>query len=102
MFNEDLTCYRFRPAQQQATLFRNAASDEIIFVQQGSGDVLTTYGTLPYRRGDYLVMPRTTICFRRQVRSTPPKLTLLDDSEALPTRELRTASNSIDLLPTPQ
>ncbi|QEG23196.1 homogentisate 1,2-dioxygenase [Mariniblastus fucicola] len=60
MFNDDLVAYRCRPAEQQSMLFRNAAADEIIFVQQGSGKVETTYGTLPYRRGDYIVIPRTT------------------------------------------
>jgi homogentisate 1,2-dioxygenase len=33
----------------------------VIFVQSGKGTVQTTFGTLPYRRGDYVVMPRTTI-----------------------------------------
>jgi len=60
MFNDDLVAYRCRPANQQSNLFRNSGADEIIFVQQGSGVVETTYGTLPYKRGDYIVIPRTT------------------------------------------
>jgi homogentisate 1,2-dioxygenase len=61
MFNEDLVCYRCRPEKAQATLYRNGAADEVIFIQHGSGTLETAYGTLPYRRGDYIVMPRTTI-----------------------------------------
>jgi homogentisate 1,2-dioxygenase len=61
MFNEDLIAYRCRPAEQQALLYKNAAADETIFIQQGQGVVHTTYGTLPYRRGDYVVIPRTTL-----------------------------------------
>ncbi len=60
MFNQDLACYRVKPSLAQEELFRNAAADEVIFIHQGSGYLETTYGKLPYRRGDYVVMPRTT------------------------------------------
>jgi len=60
MFNDDLTSWRCRPAQQQAELYRNGAADEIVFVQNGTGRVETLYGTVPYKRGDYIVIPRMT------------------------------------------
>lgn len=60
MFNDDLICWRVKPADKQNTLYRNGAADEVIFVQQGSGTIETAYGLLPYRRGDYVVIPRTT------------------------------------------
>lgn len=60
MFNEDLTCWRVKPDTQQTELYRNGTADEVIFIHQGSGHLETTYGKLPYRRGDYIVMPRTT------------------------------------------
>lgn len=58
-FNDDLVSYRARPTEQQQDLFRNGAADEVIFIQSGSGVVETMFGALPYRRGDYIVMPRT-------------------------------------------
>ena len=61
MFNEDVISYRCRPNQPQAMLYRNGAADEVIFIQSGGGVAETMYGTLRYRRGDYLVIPRTTI-----------------------------------------
>ena len=60
MFNEDLACYRVKPDVQQSELYRNGAADEVIFIHQGSGHLETMYGKLPYRRGDYIVIPRTT------------------------------------------
>ena len=60
LFNEDLICYRAKPETEQTELYRNGAADELIFIQQGSGYLETTYGKLPYRRGDYIVIPRTT------------------------------------------
>lgn len=60
MFNEDLIAWRARPSVQQEELFRNAAADEVIYIHQGSGHLRTVYGRVPYRRGDYIVIPRTT------------------------------------------
>jgi homogentisate 1,2-dioxygenase len=41
--------------------FKNADADEMIFVHEGSGTLLTQYGELTYGQGDYLVIPRGTI-----------------------------------------
>ncbi|MGH7180170.1 MAG: homogentisate 1,2-dioxygenase, partial [Tepidisphaeraceae bacterium] len=60
LFNEDVTAWRARPAQQQAVLFRNGGADEVIFVHAGKGTLETPYGRLPYREMDYIVIPRGT------------------------------------------
>lgn len=41
--------------------FKNADSDEVIFVHKGSGMLRTMYGNLEFGYGDYLVIPRGTI-----------------------------------------
>ena len=40
--------------------YRNAVGDECVYVQEGSGVVETVFGELPYRTGDYVVVPRAT------------------------------------------
>jgi homogentisate 1,2-dioxygenase len=40
--------------------YRNAIGDECVYVQEGSGVVETVFGELPYRTGDYVVVPRAT------------------------------------------
>ena len=40
--------------------YRNAQADELLFVHEGQGTLETTFGLLPYREGDYLVIPRGT------------------------------------------
>lgn len=60
MFNDDLVSWRVKPSEQQQELYRNGAADEVIFIHQGQGYIESFYGKLPYRRGDYVVMPRTT------------------------------------------
>ncbi|MBS1616606.1 MAG: homogentisate 1,2-dioxygenase [Bacteroidetes bacterium] len=41
--------------------YKNADADEVIFVHEGTGRVRTQYGQLPFRYGDYIVLPRGTI-----------------------------------------
>ena len=40
--------------------YRNAVGDECVYVEAGSGTVETVFGVLPYRTGDYVVIPRAT------------------------------------------
>ena len=41
--------------------FKNADADEVIFIHEGSGKLLTQYGELSFSYGDYLILPRGTI-----------------------------------------
>ncbi|MBS1497353.1 MAG: homogentisate 1,2-dioxygenase [Bacteroidetes bacterium] len=41
--------------------FKNADADELIFVHEGSGVVKTCYGSLTFKYGDYINLPRGTI-----------------------------------------
>ena len=40
--------------------YRNAVGDECVYVEQGSGTVETVFGVVPYRTGDYVIVPRAT------------------------------------------
>jgi homogentisate 1,2-dioxygenase len=41
--------------------YKNADADEMIFVHQGTGKLLTQYGEIEFGYGDYLLIPRGTI-----------------------------------------
>jgi homogentisate 1,2-dioxygenase len=41
--------------------YKNADADELIFIHEGSGKLLTQYGELPFSYGDYLIIPRGSI-----------------------------------------
>ncbi len=41
--------------------FKNADADEVIFVHEGTGTLKTIYGSIDFKYGDYLVIPRGTI-----------------------------------------
>jgi len=46
------------PKEPMGYHFKNASADECIFIHHGSGTVYTTFGTLPFRRKDYILIPK--------------------------------------------
>ena len=53
-------------------LYRNAIGDECVYVEAGAGTVETVFGVVPYRTGDYVLVPRATT--HRWVPSEPSRL----------------------------
>lgn len=49
------------PSQSTPYFFKNADADEMIFVHKGKGVVRTMYGNLPFKYGDYIIIPRGTV-----------------------------------------
>ncbi|MBS1578744.1 MAG: homogentisate 1,2-dioxygenase [Bacteroidetes bacterium] len=45
----------------QNYFYKNADADELIFIHEGSGKLLTQYGEISFAYGDYLIIPRGTI-----------------------------------------
>jgi len=65
MWNDDVEIWLARPDEEMDYFFRNGEGDEVIFVHEGSGTLETIFGDLPYKEGDYVVVPRgTTYRFR--------------------------------------
>ena len=65
MWNNDVEISLCRPTEAMSDFFRNGEGDEVIFVHEGSGTLETIFGELPYKEGDYVVVPRgTTYRFR--------------------------------------
>jgi homogentisate 1,2-dioxygenase len=58
MWNDDVEIWFCRPTQLGAGYYRNGEGDEVLFVHEGSGQVESIFGDLPYRQGDYIVIPR--------------------------------------------
>ncbi|GAB3500295.1 homogentisate 1,2-dioxygenase [Amycolatopsis cihanbeyliensis] len=64
--NADVTIC-FAAATADSPLYRNAAGDELCYVQGGAGTVETVYGALDVAEGDYLVIP-TSCTYRVRPR----------------------------------
>lgn len=62
MTNADLTISLAAPRKSMEDYFyKNAQHDEMIFVHEGEGVLLTQFGELPFGPGDYLLVPRGMI-----------------------------------------
>jgi homogentisate 1,2-dioxygenase len=63
LFNNDVHIVLAAPQKGLSgnTFFKNADSDEVLFIHEGSGTLRTQYGSLKFSYGDYLVVPRGTI-----------------------------------------
>ncbi|MCL9979963.1 MAG: homogentisate 1,2-dioxygenase [Bacteroidia bacterium] len=62
LLNTDITISVAAPKQSMTDyFFKNADSDEVLFVHEGSGTLKTIYGQIRFEYGDYLVIPRGTI-----------------------------------------
>ena len=80
MWNQDVEISLCRPDSSMDYFFRNGEGDEVIFVHEGSGTLETTFGDVPYKDGDYLVIPRGTTY--RFVPARPAAPSRLRDARA--------------------
>ncbi|MFZ4713976.1 MAG: homogentisate 1,2-dioxygenase [Bacteriovoracaceae bacterium] len=60
LFNKDVTLSFGRYSKSFSKFFRNADFDELFFIHDGEGKIETTYGHIPYKKGDYIILPRGT------------------------------------------
>lgn len=76
MGNADVVWNQGLVAEQMTDFFKNAEADEILFIHKGSGTLHSMYGDVPFKSGDYLVIPRGTI-WKIEFDSLPvPMLTI--------------------------
>jgi homogentisate 1,2-dioxygenase len=59
--NQDVQLSLAAPQKSTEYFFKNAMADELIFVHQGTGVVKTAFGSLPFKYGDYIHIPRGVI-----------------------------------------
>lgn len=57
MGNGDVVLYVVRPTEPMEYWYKFGQGDEVIFVHDGTGVLESQFGILPYRPGDYLVIP---------------------------------------------
>ena len=77
LFNDDVALLFARPTVNDAHFYRNAQADEVVYVGEGAGVLETQFGELPYRAGDYLVVPRHVL-HRFRMDATPHRLLVIE------------------------
>ncbi|SFJ32997.1 homogentisate 1,2-dioxygenase [Thermoflavimicrobium dichotomicum] len=75
--NEDVVIATVKPTEPMNYFFRNGDGDEIIFVHEGEGVLETVFGELPYRPGDYLVIPVGTT-YRLEMKTKEQRFLVIE------------------------
>lgn len=71
------------PSQSLTSYFyKNADSDEVIFIHQGKGKLRTLLGNIPFSYGDYLVVPRGMI-YQIEFETTDNRLFIVESKNPI-------------------
>ena len=79
LFNGDVAMSFVQPDREDDFFYRNAQGDEVVYVSQGTGMLETPLGEIPFKDGDYLVIPRG-ILHRYKLSSTPSKFLVIEST----------------------
>jgi homogentisate 1,2-dioxygenase len=79
LFNNDVHLSLAAPKNGlgENVFYKNADSDEVIFVHEGNGCLKTQYGELKFGYGDYIVIPRGTI-YQIEFETSDNRLLIID------------------------
>ncbi|TAE18468.1 MAG: homogentisate 1,2-dioxygenase [Bacteroidetes bacterium] len=62
MKNQDVSIAVCNPSGKGMDYFyKNGEADEVLYVHDGTGILYSQFGKLPFKKGDYVVIPRTTV-----------------------------------------
>ena len=91
-FNSDVLMGVMRPneALPENTFYRNGEGDEMLFVHEGTGVFESSFGTLKYGPGDYIVIPIGTTWRLNQDAGTDHRILYVESpSEIVPPKRYR-------------
>ena len=85
LFNDDVQIDIASPKKGIINYFyKNSDSDEILFIQKGSGILKTLFGELRFNYADYLVIPRGTI-YKIEFNTPDNKLLIIESKSPIVT-----------------
>ena len=83
LFNNDLSIILAAPRKSMTDyFFKNAQSDEMIFVHKGSGIMKSIYGELSFKPGDHIIIPRGTI-YQLEFSDSNNRLFIVESNQPL-------------------
>jgi homogentisate 1,2-dioxygenase len=85
LMNNDCSISICSPRQRKMEYFyKNAEGDEVLFVHDGKGVLLSQFGKLEIRQGDYVVIPRTVI-YKLEFEEGPLRLLIIESASPVET-----------------
>ena len=90
MGNDDVRLALCLPTENMPYFYRNASSDELIYVHDGEGELLSPLGSVAFQAGDYVHVPRT-ITHQWKINMEKPSrfLVIESSSEISPPKRYR-------------
>jgi homogentisate 1,2-dioxygenase len=83
--NNDCSISICSPSERKMNYFyKNAEGDEVLFVHEGGGSLISPLGRLDFRQGDYIVIPRTII-YKLEFNEGPLRLLILEAASPVET-----------------
>lgn len=83
--NSDCSISICSPRQRKMDYYyKNAEGDEVLFVHDGAGSLISQFGKLDIRKGDYVVIPRTVI-YKLEFHEGPLRLLIVESASPVET-----------------
>lgn len=85
LMNSDVSMALCNPTSRSMDYYyKNAEADEVVFIHDGNGWLLSQFGKLRVRKGDYVVIPRTTI-YKFEWEEGPLRLLIIESASPVET-----------------
>jgi len=85
LMNNDCSLAICTPRQRKMNYFyKNAEGDEVLFVHDGGGRLISQFGVIEFRQGDYVVIPRTVI-YKLEFNDGPLRLLIIESASPVET-----------------
>lgn len=85
LMNSDCSMAICSPRQRKMDYFyKNAEGDEVLFVHDGGGKLISQFGVVEFRQGDYVVIPRTVI-YKIEFNEGPLRLMIIESASPVET-----------------
>ena len=85
LMNNDCSMAICSPKQRKMNYFyKNAEGDEVLFIHDGSGRLISQFGVIEFRQGDYVVIPRTVI-YKLEFNEGPLRLLIIESTSPVET-----------------
>lgn len=78
MGNADVRLAICRPVEPMSYFYKNASCDELVFVHEGEGTLVSMFGAVEFTAGDYVHIPRTVTHQWQFEGSRPPRFLVIE------------------------
>ena len=83
--NSDCSISICSPTKRKMDYFyKNAEGDEVLYIHDGQGSLISQFGKLDIRKGDYVVIPRTVI-YKLEFEEGPLRLLIIEAASPVET-----------------